>query len=393
MGDAEWADYCADWRSRHLPLVPTGRPAYDVLVIDEAQGLVDPAKPYVDGSQANSWRRPFGPQAWHILMQARLTIFFMDADQGYRQVESTKPGDIEALCAQEGIPCTLLALGDEQFRLSGGRAFVDWLNVLLGFDEEGALLSRLTADECERLRRIFVICDRPDGMRDRLRALHGPDGAQSRLLAGYAWDWVSKADYDRRIDSHDGLSLAGRRAPPGLAFRWANAHGQREFNLGAGMYSTPQALFGAGEDQPATAGYALTVRGQEFEHVGVLWGQDLVWRDCRWEADHNLVFGSDMPQLRVAARKEVDKEIFDGPGMRELVRAVAGAYRILLTRGTKTVQVWIEDPATADYVRTAWESFLSRHETDVEAASLQEAGVLHLVDTFKEGEDESVRYS
>ena len=143
-------------------------------MIDEAQGLVDPSKPFVDGSQANSWRRPYGPQAWHIFMQARLTIFFMDADQGYRQVESTKPDDIEALCREEGIPCTLLTLGDEQFRVSGGRAFVDWLNDLLGFNEEGAPLPQLTADESERLRGIFSICDRPDAMRDRLRSLHDP---------------------------------------------------------------------------------------------------------------------------------------------------------------------------------------------------------------------------
>ena len=106
--------------------------------------------------------------------------------------------------------------------------------------------------------------------------------------------------------------------------------------------------------------------------MGVLWGQDLVWRNGHWEADPRLVFGSDMPQLRVAARKEKEQGIRNGPGMRELVRAVAGAYRILLTRGTKTVQVWIEDPATAQHVRTAWEAFLNSAAEDVDAASLHE---------------------
>ncbi len=376
MSDAEWAEYCAGWRSRHLPLAPAD-PPYDVLVIDEAQGLVEPSKPYVDGSQANAWRRPYGPQAWHLLMQARLSIFFMDADQGYRQVESTKPEDIQKLCAQEGISCTLLALGDEQFRVSGGRAFVDWLNDLLGFGG-GEPLPKLTADERDRLRSIFSICERPDAMRDRLRSLDAAEGAQCRLLAGYAWEWLSKDDYDSALDSHDGLSLAGRQPPPGLSFRWAHAEGQRDFNLGAGRYASPQSLLGSGEDLPATAGYALTVRGQEFDHVGVLWGQDLVWRGSRWVADHRLVFGSDMPQLRVAARNEVGAGRQDGPGMRELVRAVAGAYRILLTRGTKTVEVWIEDEETAAYVESAWERFLASAspavtELDAAAANEQDA--------------------
>jgi hypothetical protein len=366
----EWAAYCAAWRARRLPFTDGQTPAYDVLVVDEAQGLVDPTKPYVDGSQANAWRRPFGPQAWHVMMQARLSIFFMDADQGYRQVESTKPQDIEALCAEQGIPCTTLALGDEQFRVSGGRAYVDWLNDLLGFNPQGTPLPELSNDERTRLRSIFAICTRPDEMRDRLRALHGADGAdgaQSRLLAGYAWDWVSRSEYERTLDSHDGLALPERKPPPGLSFRWAHSDGQRDFNLGDGMYAAPQALFGAGEDQPATAGYALTVRGQEFDHVGVLWGMDLVWRNGRWIADPNLVFGSDMPQLRKAARSELSAQREDGPGMRELVRAIAGAYRILLTRGTKTVQVWIEDGETADYVRAAWEAFLTSAATAAQA--------------------------
>ncbi|MFN8469234.1 MAG: DNA/RNA helicase domain-containing protein [Caldilineaceae bacterium] len=391
MSKEEWGAYCMAWRDRHLPYIQNKKPANDVLVVDEAQGLVDAAKPFVDGSPASGWRRSYGPQAWHVLMQARLTVFFMDADQGYRQVESTKPEDIQVLCAEEGIPCVVLNLGDEQFRVSGGRAYVDWLNNLLGFNDEGAPLPQLTEYEREQLQRTFRFFDAPDGMRDHLRSLHEGDHVQTRLLAGYAWDWVSKKNYGRMIDSHDGLALAGRRPPPGISFRWAHPDWQRDFNLGIGEYAAPQALFGAGEDLPATAGYALTVRGQEFDHVGVLWGQDLIWHDGCWEVNPELVFGSDMPQLRVAARKEKEQCIKNGPGMRELVRAVAGAYRILLTRGTKTVQVWIEDPITAQHVRTAWEAFLNSQVEDVAAPSLHETQAQYAVKTSEEVENEPLR--
>ena len=357
----KWQAHCEAWHD-----VPKYReamsspPAYDVIVCDEAQGLVDGLKPYVDGSNANSWRKPWGPQAWHLMAQARLCIFFMDADQGYRQVESTTPADIRSLAEKDALDLQETSLGGGQFRLRGGVEFTQWLDWLLGLSAAQTATGFLSTDEVERLRTVFSVVDDPGSMRDRLRGLHGREGNRCRLLAGYAWGWSSKKD-TMRIDSADGLGTLGRQPPPGLAFRWATGgeEGQRDFNLGTGRCADPNYLFGSGTDLPAIAGYPLTVRGRDLDHVGVLWGADLVRRGGEWVAVASHVFGTDMPQVRKAASDEAAKGTIHGVGSRTLVRALAGAYRILLTRGMSSVQVWIEDPETARFVRDSWATFLA----------------------------------
>lgn len=356
MSQAAWDSYCHRWREWHDSGL-NGLPDADVIIIDEAQGLVHPLRPNVDGSQANSWRKSFGPQAWHIMMRARLSIFFMDGNQGYRQVESTLPEDIEEVAREEGIDVVRLELGTEQFRVSGGWPYIAWLDRLLGFSDE--LPPVLTPTEAALLGRTVQLASHPGHMRDELANLYRRGEKSTRLLAGYAWEWASKDD-SAKIDSHSGLVLPGRLAPPGLRFRWADKDFQREFNLGSAPYDNERGLFGVGDSLPAITGYPLTVRGRDIDHVGVLWGADLVWRNGHWLVNHKLVFGSDMPSLRKAAREEVERGTEYGPFMQALVRAVAGGYRILLTRAMKTVRVWIEDEETASYVSGEWRSYLQK---------------------------------
>lgn len=354
MSKVSWDSYCHQWRKWHDAGLK-GLPDADVIIVDEAQGLVHPLRPNVDGSQANSWRKSFGPQAWHIMMRARLSIFFMDGNQGYRQVESTLPEDIDEIARQEGIDVVRLELGTEQFRVSGGWSYIAWLDHLLGFS--GKQPPVLTPTESVLLESAVQFLGHPGYMRDQLAELYCQGEKSTRLLAGYAWEWVSKDD-SAKIDSDSGLVLPGRKSPPGLRFRWANKDHQRDFNLGSGPYDTERRLFGVGTTEAAVAGYPLTVRGRDIDHIGVLWGSDLVWRNGQWIVNHNLVFGSDMPALRKAAREEVGRSIERGPAMQALVRAVAGGYRILLTRAMKTVRVWIEDEETASYVSEEWRRYL-----------------------------------
>ncbi len=152
----------------------------------------------------------------------------------------------------------------------------------------------------------------------------------------------------------DSGAISGLRRAPDLPFRWAGADLQREFNLGVEPYDTAKALFGD-EIEPAIAGYPLTVRGREFDYVGVMWGADLVRRKDRWLGDHKLVFGSDMPAYRKAAREEWRRGP-PGDAMNALVRALAGGLRILLTRGTQEVRLWIEDQETAAWKKLIYEN-------------------------------------
>lgn len=351
---ASWIVYCDAWRSGYEAVVPE-MPPYEVLVIDEAQGLVDPSVKHVSGSQASSWLRPFGPQAWHVMLNSRLSVFFMDEDQGYRQVESTGQALVRDLAQKEGIEVTEVNLESLQFRLSGASAFADWIDHILGFSENPP--PAISPDYADELRRVFRVVDDLVELRDWLAERHAPP-TQARLLATYAWEWRTKKGGSGTDSSNpkSGAISVLRRAPD-LPFRWAGADLQREFNLGVEPYDTAKALFGD-EAEPAIAGYPLTVRGRDFDYVGVMWGADLVRRKNRWLGDHELVFGSDMPAYRKAAREE-SRRGQPGDAMNNLVRALAGGLRILLTRGTQEVRLWIEDPETAAWFKGEWDRFLS----------------------------------
>lgn len=362
QSDQAWRSYCDAWRDQpELVKAWDERPEYDVLVVDEAHALVDPSKPRVSGSQANAWRDTWGPQLWHVAARARLTVFFMDADQGYRQVESTRPEDVERYLAGEpGLSLSRKDLGSSQFRLAGGAEFSAWLDWMLGLSDE--MPPAPPASRRAALRELFAVEESAGEMRDRLRSLHDA-GEPSRLLAGYVWPWASKQDPEA-VDS-DAISSRDQKMGivppriPDLCFRWAvaGAEGQRDFNLATGPLADSETLFGVERTIPATVGYPLTVRGRDFDHVGVIWGQDLLWRSGAWIGDARRDYGSDIPALAKAARAERDRGE-RGPATDEFTRTLACAYRILLTRGMRTVRVWFTDEATGKHVRDAWESWL-----------------------------------
>ena len=358
-----WQAYCEGWRKNpKLDEALDRAPKYDVIVCDEAQGLIDGLKEFVDGTPSNPWRKAWGPQAFHLMASARLTVFLMDGDQGYRQVESTSPEDIARIARAEGIEVVPENLGCEQFRLTGGYDYLRWLDETLGLPPAPFGGRPETPEDRKRLAEMFAIVDDAGAMRDRLRGLHERGEPRSRLLAGYAWKWASKK-HPTELDSAAPPGK-GRMPVPNLAFRWVpgDSNSQRNFNIDEGAYANPEVLFGEGTSKPATVGYPLTVRGQDFDHIGVLWGADLVRRGKYWVSVPDSTIGTDLPGYRKAARDEAkrgwDPTKPPGPANARLAGALARAYRILLTRAMKSVRLWVEDDETREYLRRSWAEYL-----------------------------------
>jgi DUF2075 family protein len=89
------------------------------------------------------------------------------------------------------------------------------------------------------------------------------------------------------------------------------------------------------------------VRGFDFDHVGVFWLGDLVWRGDRWQADPTHVHDTGLERSVRAA----EAEGVCGAARAKLRNALAQAYRILLTRGMSGCHLWIEDAETRDHLR------------------------------------------
>lgn len=143
--------------------------------------------------------------------------------------------------------------------------------------------------------------------------------------------------------------MADRDKTP-ISFRWRADDQKAEYLTGQTPFDRSENLFGM-EGEPATAAYPLSVRGHEFFHVGVLWGAHLIWRDGRWKVVPELCPGTDYARMRVRALKASKGKDSD----KDLRVSVAQALRILLTRGTVSTQVWIEDAETRDHVKKVFE--------------------------------------
>lgn len=105
----------------------------------------------------------------------------------------------------------------------------------------------------------------------------------------------------------------------------------------------PSALWAsdpAGFDQ---VGCVYTAQGFEYDHAGVIIGPDLVWREGRWVAVRE---GNSDPDFR--SRTKVSDAEFD--------RLVRNVYKVLLTRGMRSVTIYSTDPPTRDFLRALMQS-------------------------------------
>jgi DUF2075 family protein len=178
------------------------------------------------------------------------------------------------------------------------------------------------------------------------------EGFSCRLLASYARKWKTKEvarphslppelmDFDLPIG-------AGTKAK-----RWSriwNYAPKADYTL---FVQAPKGSM-MGRDPLCEVGCPYVVRGFDFDYVGLLWLEDLVWRNDRWVVQPEHVHETGIKRLIGAARKEKDP---DGPAHKRLLKPVQQAYRILLTRAIKGLYIWCADRETASHLKTAFSS-------------------------------------
>ncbi len=103
-------------------------------------------------------------------------------------------------------------------------------------------------------------------------------------------------------------------------------------------------------DPLCEVGCPYAVRGFDFDFVGVIWGQDLVWRTDRWVVQPSHVFESGVMNTTRQARREGAK---GGPAHEALLKSVWQSYRILLTRAMRGVYLFVEDDETRVHLSIA----------------------------------------
>jgi hypothetical protein len=319
-----------------------------VSIVDEAHALINPEKPKARAGPYG-WPVALGPQAFHIMRCSRVSIFLMDSDQSFRDIETTTKPDIERWGKQLGAKIAEpISLADRQFRCGGSKDYMDWLEGCLGMRDVPSTQPRWRKTRgSPDGAMVLEVVDDPLALEESLRS-HLSDGHTSRLVAAYGREWKTKNEsrpHNLPPDQMD-FDVTFRRGSK--AHRWSSI-----WNYAPGQNYTyfVQAPSGTAmhDDPLSEVGCPYTVRGFDYDYLGVLWLKDFVRRGDRWRFDIDHIHETALRLTIAQARREPRA---DGPASAELLRRMQQVYRILLSRAIRGVYVWFEDEETRHYVES-----------------------------------------
>jgi DUF2075 family protein len=333
-----------------------------LTVVDEAHALMNPEHKEVD--PFSGIHVDLGPVGYHIIRCSRVSVFFLDPEQGFRDKENTSINDLKTWSLELGAEFIEVAdLSGAQFRCAGSVEFVNWVDALLANAPATELVaiskrwqSRQCADSAQGgsdpgspnvARSIdFKIFDDPLQMEKALTARRS-EGHTIRLLAPFAREWRSKklTSLKQLSDEHYDFEIPVKTEQGWVMWRklWNLKEG------GFGYSAFVQAPLGSAmyNDSLGQIGCPYVVRGFDYGYVGVLWFSDLRAKDGQLVPDLHHIHETQLKQTKAAVRRgEADAQA-------RLAMGVTQAYRILLTRGLKGVYLWFEDDATRQHVEAA----------------------------------------
>jgi uncharacterized protein len=389
-----------DWRSNLNSLRAIGEMYQDgardlqtlISIVDEAHSLINTER---EGGVGQFGFAPtLGPQAYHIIRTSTLSVFFIDPAQGFRQRENTTIDDLRAWAKELGAGDLIeISLEGVQFRCAGSVEYVAWLEALL----EGASLERnrvLAAawylptsvqasvaisggshlstqmghaaqapatyavdGNLLVLRRLgakqafdFQIFEDPVLMEEALRR-QVDAGASARLLSTYSRGWVTRnanAPHYLPASQQDFCEPVERNGIQSVWSRVWNVVPTATDDYSYFVQGIPGSAIA--NDPLCEVGCPYAVRGFDYDYVGVLWLEDMVWRNGRWSIDLSYAYESGLSALVRRAKRENGSN--EGT-LSTLQAKIAQAYRIILTRSLKGIFVWIKDAETRAYVTSS----------------------------------------
>ena len=278
----------------------------DLLLVDEAHRI----RATSDGRWTRQEERGQRSQIDELLDAAKVSVFFLDEHQYMRPDEIGSSRLVVDATTKRRIPLQEYDLS-AQFRCSGAREYVEWVDYLLGFRQEapGSFARRYQFE---------IAGDTAD-----LEAVLDLDSNEtSRMVAGFCWDWSDARGDGTLVDD---VVIGDWRRP------WNRKADPKKTYTPENHPYTKWATTSEGLDQ---VGCIYSAQGFEFERVGVIWGRDLVWRDGQWVGQKGL---------------NKDRGLRGATG-EELTRLIRHAYRVLLTRGIRGTRVLCRDKKTREHI-------------------------------------------
>jgi uncharacterized protein len=286
----------------------------DVVIGDEGHRLWDYRR-NVRTYQAES----DVPMIEEMVAAAPVTVMFLDDNQGVRANEIGSVSYLQQHALRLGLGFTQMDL-NIQFRCGGSTSYLDWVDNRLGYPSH---FSRAwMSDRAYE----FSVYDSVNEMYERLSALSAA-GDRCRVVAGFCWRWSEpKLDGSLVADITD-PRFGGWSAPwIQKGDRYAEPTQHRYFR-----WASDDSCFNQ-------IGSVYSVQGFEFDYVGVIFGDDLVMRDGRWES--NLKRNKDRQfQDDLRRRRQLGESVDEAAQLRNI-------YRVLMTRGMRGTFIYFLDEET-----------------------------------------------
>jgi DUF2075 family protein len=279
---------------------------FDALIVDEAHRLN--AKSGIFANLGNN-------QIEEAIRAAKCAVFFIDEDQRVTWKDIGRKEDIEAWARRAGAEIHNLKL-ESQFRCNGSDGYLAWLDNILGIRETAN--EKLDVTEFD-----FQVFDSPNELRCRIRELNKAHN-RARIVAGYCWDWKSKADQsamDIAIPEH------------GFSMQW--------------NFADDEGLWITAAHSVEQAGCIHTCQGLELDYIGVIVGPDMIVRDEMVVTQPNMRSRHDQS---IKGYKKLHKEDSE-KATQKVEEIIKNTYRTLMTRGMKGCYVFCSDPALANRLR------------------------------------------
>lgn len=279
----------------------------DVLICDEAHRIRSNSNDYAVPGKFKSKN----PQVDDLIKPAKLSIFFIDEFQIVRPKEIGSVALIKHSAGSFGVKDTDIAEFElrTQFRCSGSDAYLQWLDKLLEIRESDIDVFDAKME--------FKIFDTPHDLKNAIDGKNRHKENSARIVAGFCWKW-SEPNSDGSLVKD--VQIGDFKMP------WEK---KNEFWKWATDLS--------GMEQVGTV---YTAQGFEFDYIGVIFGNDLVWRkDQGWVSIPTNSFDK-----QVTARNP------------KLVDHFKHVYRVLMSRAHKGVYLYFMDKETEMFFKSKIES-------------------------------------
>ncbi|MBI2667725.1 DUF2075 domain-containing protein [Candidatus Woesearchaeota archaeon] len=277
---------------------------FDVLICDEAHRIRKTSESMYTPKHLRSGE----PQIDELIRVAKLIIFFIDEHQVVRPTETGSINLIKKTAEKFNTKVYEMPELKTQFRCGGSGNYLEKVEKILRIYDED---EDIELDEETKMG--FKIVSSPNELKMLIDQKNREKRNSSRMVAGFCWPW-SKPNRDGSLVND--VKIGDFEMPwehKDEFWRWATED--------------------SGMDQVGTV---YTSQGFEFDYIGVIFGNDLVWNKetKSWYA-----------------KPENSHDSMAKRGNDEFAKHLKNVYRVLLTRAHKGVFVYFVDKDTEAYFK------------------------------------------